>query len=192
MGVRAVVAAGWAVDDAAANDVRRPRSTRRCSRGNVRRGREDARGGGFERHPGSNTWGAYQCYGDPAYRLIVADDQAPSKTEPPRIVSPAHAAQNLSNIAARLKTGATQSAAGELARVEEIAKIIEQKGWKDNGLVQAALARAYAEAGKLDAALPLYRRALSTEDGAASMRDIEQLANLEVRHAMADGGPAAR
>ena len=185
MGVRAVVAAGWAVDDAAAATF----STtfyEEMLRGHafgeaVKRARCVA----YERHPGSNTWGAYQCYGDPAYRLIVADDQGPSKTEPPRIVSPAHAVQNLSNIAARLKTGATESAAGELARVEEIAKIIEQKGWKGNGLVQAALARAYAEAGKLDAALPLYRRALSTEDGAASMRDIEQLANLEVRHAMA-------
>ena len=100
-------------------------------------------------------------------RLTLSAVRASSTTESVRIVSPAHAVQDLSNIAARLKTRATASAAGELERIEQIAKVVEHKGWLQNGLVTAALARAYGEAGQLDVAIPLYRQALAAEDAAA-------------------------
>ena len=28
----------------------------------------------YDGHPGSNTWGAYQCYGDPDFRLVLRRD----------------------------------------------------------------------------------------------------------------------
>jgi CHAT domain/Lecithin:cholesterol acyltransferase len=185
MGVRAVVAAGWAVDDAGAATFSTVFYDEMLKGHAFGEAVKLARCATFERHPGSNTWGAYQCYGDPEYRLTLSAVRASSTTESVRIVSPAHAVQDLSNIAARLKTRATASAAGELERIEQIAKVVEHKGWLQNGLVTAALARAYGEAGQLDVAIPLYRQALAAEDAAASMRDVEQLANFEVRHAMA-------
>ncbi len=184
MGVRAVVAAGWAVDDAAAATFSTIFYDEMLKGHAFGEAVKLARSATFERHPGSNTWGAYQCYGDPEYRLVLSAARNGGTTDSIRIVSPAHAVQDLSNIAARLKTRATASAAGELERIEQIAKLVEQKGWLHNGLVTSALARAYGEAGKLDIAIPLFRQALSAEDAAASMRDVEQLANFEVRHAM--------
>jgi hypothetical protein len=185
MGVRAVVAAGWAVDDAAAATFSTIFYDEMLKGQGFGEAVQLARCAAFERHPGSNTWGAYQCYGDPEYRLVISADRGGAATDAVRIVSPAHAVQDLSNIAARLKTRATASAAGEVERIEQIAKVVEHKGWLDDGLVTSALARAFGEAGRLERAIPLYRQALSAEDAAASLRDIEQLANLEVRHAMA-------
>ena len=69
MGVRAVIAAGWPVDDAAA------KTFARCFYEQLLRGVpfgesvHTARKETFESHGGVNTWGAYQCYGDPEYRI---------------------------------------------------------------------------------------------------------------------------
>jgi hypothetical protein len=64
IGVRCVVAAGWAVDDAAAAEFA---ST---FYGSLMRGSRfidavaEARLAAFRGYPGVNTWAAYQCYGD--------------------------------------------------------------------------------------------------------------------------------
>ena len=65
IGVRCVVAAGWAVDDDAAERVRGE------FYGSLLRGNRfidavgEARAAAYERSPHVNTWAAYQCYGDP-------------------------------------------------------------------------------------------------------------------------------
>ena len=72
MGVRAVIAAGWPVDDAAA------KTFARCFYEQLLRGVpfgesvHTARKETFESHGSVNTWGAYQCYGDPEYRIDVS------------------------------------------------------------------------------------------------------------------------
>ena len=73
MGVRAVVAAGWAVDDAAAATFSTTFYDEMLKGRAFGEAVKHARCVTFERHPGSNTWGAYQCYGDPEYRLILTD-----------------------------------------------------------------------------------------------------------------------
>jgi hypothetical protein len=69
MGVKAVVAAGWAVDDGAANAFAEAFYGRLLAGEQfgdaVRAAREEV----WKRFPDVNTWGAYQCYGDPSYRL---------------------------------------------------------------------------------------------------------------------------
>lgn len=70
MGVRCVVAAGWAVNDAAAC-----RFAEDFFQGMVAQGRPfgdavwEARKANYRQYPDWNTWGAYQAYGDPSYRL---------------------------------------------------------------------------------------------------------------------------
>ena len=65
IGVRCVVAAGWAVDDDAASVFAEEfyRSLLRGSRFIEAVG--EARAAARERSPNVNTWAAYQCYGDP-------------------------------------------------------------------------------------------------------------------------------
>ncbi|MDR4484626.1 MAG: CHAT domain-containing protein, partial [Nitrospirales bacterium] len=67
MGVRAVIAAGWPVNDLAAKTFARKfyeEMFRNSHFGDaVRKVREEI----YLRHGRSNTWGAYQCYGDPDF-----------------------------------------------------------------------------------------------------------------------------
>jgi len=77
-GARAVVAAGWAVGDDAA--LLFAETFYKCMLDGaafidaVRLAREAA----YEQFPYDNTWGAYQCYGLPDYRLDVRDNARPA------------------------------------------------------------------------------------------------------------------
>ena len=77
MGVRCVVAAGWAVGDEAAR-VFALRFYERLLDG-ASFGLAVAEARRATKAEGGNTWGAYQCYGDPGwrYRTDVGDAQAP-------------------------------------------------------------------------------------------------------------------
>jgi len=69
--VRAVVAAGWAVDDRAAEtfaSVLYDGILRGAAFGDAVR---NARVRTNQDHPHTNTWAAYQCYGNPGYRLLA-------------------------------------------------------------------------------------------------------------------------
>ncbi|MBN7810468.1 CHAT domain-containing protein [Algoriphagus sp. H41] len=70
IGVKAVIVAGWAVDDSAAFDF--CRKFYECFLGGVSFGEavKAARKYVYEQHQArTNTWGAYQCYGDPFYKI---------------------------------------------------------------------------------------------------------------------------
>lgn len=70
MGVCAVVAAGWAVDDGAAKTFATSFYRGMLQGGSFGEVVHETRRITWENHPHTNTWGAYQCYGDPDYRLI--------------------------------------------------------------------------------------------------------------------------
>lgn len=70
IGVKAVVVAGWAVNDNAALDFAERFYESMFEGHNFGDAIQKARKTVFENYGGkSNTWGAYQCYGDPFYRL---------------------------------------------------------------------------------------------------------------------------
>ncbi|WP_116124663.1 CHAT domain-containing protein [Lewinella sp. IMCC34183] len=78
IGVKAVIVAGWAVDDAAAATFAGTfyeEMLTGCYFGEaVRRARQVC----YEQHTQRNTWGAYQCYGDPYYQTeLIASTPAP-------------------------------------------------------------------------------------------------------------------
>ena len=68
MGVRAVVAAGWAVRTTPQSYSQRC-STQHAGGDTFGRALKKARDDTYDKFPDSNTWGAYQAYGDPDYRL---------------------------------------------------------------------------------------------------------------------------
>ncbi|HYK05310.1 MAG TPA: CHAT domain-containing protein [Thermoanaerobaculia bacterium] len=77
MGVKAVVAAGWAVDDSAAvtfaSTFYQEMLERRSTFGEAVR---QARLAVFRNHSATNTWAAYQCYGNPGFSLAEPADAA--------------------------------------------------------------------------------------------------------------------
>lgn len=68
-GVKAVIVAGWAVDDAAAQKFAAVFYARMMDGYTFGKAVQEARAECYRKFPGTNTWGAYQCYGDQFYTL---------------------------------------------------------------------------------------------------------------------------
>ena len=80
-GVRCVIAAGWAVDDNAALEFANIFYDRILGGYTFGESVHEARKSVFEKYGSTNTWGAYQCYGDPFYRLKRRqNDESKNKT----------------------------------------------------------------------------------------------------------------
>lgn len=186
MGVRAVVAAGWAVDDAAALAFADAFYRRMLDGEPFGEAVRAAREAVWLRFPGVNTWGAYQCYGDPAYSL---QRNGPQRQRERR---PFHAADELvvelDNLTQWLRAGAggegrdDATAArinGLLARIPET----ERTRWLARADVAAALGFAWGEARFWEAAIDALSTALSAAKGNCPLRALEQLANFRARHA---------
>lgn len=192
MGVRAVVCAGWAVEDRAALVFAETFYTR-LSRGDafmwaVQRARQAA----FDADPNVNTWGAYQCYGDPAYRLVKSE---PGQTRSwAKYVSPSELVRDLNDLAesargARKQGGyddtATQNALREAIdacfdHVPEVGRSMGARGWLHRGDVCAAAGFAYGEGLMFAEAVEWLNKALAGT-GDCPVRAVEQCANFQVR-----------
>jgi hypothetical protein len=82
MGVRAVVAAGWQVDDAAGATFAGTFYGALAAGDPFGRAVQRAREAAWRGHPDVNTWGAYQCYGDPAYTSGAGAAPLPDSAQP--------------------------------------------------------------------------------------------------------------
>ena len=81
IGVRCVIAAGWAVDDAAANAFAQSFYKALVAGNRFIDAVADARKSAYEFE--GNTWAAYQCYGDPDWRLVRDGGWQQKSDEPP-------------------------------------------------------------------------------------------------------------
>ena len=181
MGVRAVIATGWAVDDRAASTFARTFYERMLQ--GIRYGDAvtQARKEAYNSHPGINTWGAYQCYGDPDYR-IRRDGQKLSENEKRLTFASASAViTEIENLAAQLETIGSRDPSWQLGRLQKIEAWLNEVKWANNGSISLALARAYWEALNYIDALRCYQHALMEDPASVTLRDIEQLANLTSR-----------
>lgn len=187
MGVRCVVAAGWAVDDDAACTFASVFFDRLTAGDSFGEAIFNARRATHQRHPGSNTWGAYQAYGDPGYRLKPqVEDGALDGARPYVAVEELLAslrAQRLRN--KRFRRDANPPALAQVRTwiERELARCPPE--WADRPDVQQGIAELYAEIGSegFAAARQAYARAVQREDkaGRVAVKAIEQLANLEAR-----------
>ncbi|MBL8313787.1 MAG: CHAT domain-containing protein [Rubrivivax sp.] len=185
MGVRCVVAAGWAVDDEAAR-VFALRFYERLLDG-ASFGLAVAEARRAAKAEGGNTWGAYQCYGDPGwrYRTNVGDAQAPVvplEDHYAGIASPPGLTLALEKLAvdAKWRHG---SASRQLTHIGHLEGRFAAR-WRSIGAVCEAFGVAYAAAGAFEDAIRWYEEALSCNDASASIKASEKLGNLLVRQAL--------
>ena len=184
IGVRCVIAAGWAVDDGAAGAF----ATRFYDA--LLRGRRfidavaEARQDAWEM--GGDTWAAYQCYGDPDWHFVVeaADAQRPYTSFTGEFAGMASS----KSLVLALESLAVKSKFQSAPVVEQQARIrhLEAKfgpRWGDIGEVAEGFGRAWDEAGDRPAAIKWYTRGLTANDGTASLKLLEQLGNLRARQA---------
>lgn len=183
-GVRVVIAAGWAVDDGAAAVFAQTFYNHMLDGVRFGEAVKLARQAAYQRRPGVNTWGAYQCYGDPDYCLISNGEAVQDRSEQWEFATPAVAATAIGNLAAELGTMADQDIKAQVEALQSVEKHLEEKQWLDHGSISVALAKAYSEALLFDEAKDHYRRALQKDPAAATLKDVEQYANLLSRAAV--------
>ena len=187
MGVRAVIAAGWAVDDSAALTFCTA-FYRQMGAGvpfgeAVRLAREEA----WSSHRGLNTWGAYQCYGDPDYRLRGVAGAEPTEEAPTCYVDPAEAIADLDNLAADAQVATTREIPHLCERLAWIGRRLEQsqadcgEDWGQTGEVLAARGMACAELGLYEKAVSDLDAAMASESGDITRDLIEHRARCQSR-----------
>jgi hypothetical protein len=184
IGVRCVVAAGWAVDDDAATVFAEEfyRSLLRGNRFIVAVG--EARAAARERGPDVNTWAAYQCYGDADWVLRGKAADANRATAPftedfSGIGSATGLKLALKNIVVR-----TKFQGADIAEQQRNLTQLESRfgsTWGGSGDVAELFGEAFVEAGDVEAGLRWYEAAVAASDARASMKAAEQLANVRGR-----------
>ena len=191
IGVRAVVVAGWAVEDAPASlfaqtfydalmqDNQSFGDAVFC-----------ARKATWERYPGSITWGAYQAYGEPGWKI---DPRAERARKPPtwRGVAPEELISNIQvkrQVLQRRDAGFTSKQAH--AMLLEVQQWFQHApaAWQQRPDLYSALGDLYADLGPEFCALACqcFERAVLASDrqGKVPIRAIEELANAEGRLAV--------
>jgi hypothetical protein len=182
IGVRCVIAAGWAVDDAAAGTFATT-FYRSLLRGNrFINAVAEAREASYD--PDNNTWAAYQCYGDPdwVFRRDGPDANAPtaaSEDEFAGVASAAALSLALETIVVQTKFQGYAPAA-QLERVRALEKRFTSR-WGGNGAVAELFGTAYLTTRDVASAIRWYELAIAADDGAAPIKAAEQLANARVR-----------
>ena len=177
MGSRAVVAAGWAVDDAAAKTFAAAFYSRLLNGALFGDAIIDARKEAFAKHKLTNTWGAYQCYGDPSFSLVALDSQ--------RAKASFVAARELIVWLDALKGRARGDQGDEQAILDELLECEKQvpPEWWASAELCASAGCAFAELGNLERAIEYFTRATSAEQANAPIWALEQLASCKIQNA---------
>ena len=183
-GVKAVVAAGWAVDDDPAAEFAQVFYEAVLRGENLGDAVKQARNAAHRLAPDSNTWGAYQCYGDPGFRLAVEAPSAGYGTDP---VSESDLTDRLETEEVRAGVAATTSDLTWIAQKvrQRYVPLVEgpkadELRWTKAGTL-AQMGETFKQLGCYADAVHFLRLALEADDATLDVRDIEQLVNCEAR-----------
>ncbi len=185
-GVKAVIAAGWAVDDGAALTFAQIFYETFLNGAGFGDAVQNARAETQKRYPTVNTWGAYQCYGDPDYKMT--ESRTPQKAGGAKqFVSLTEYLVAVKNIAEDAKT-ATRSTTGTLReRLQGIVQTLPNQYTSDAKLL-GYIGDAWGELDEFQEAINAYNSALMAQNAHATIRCAEQLANFKCRRAIEIAG----
>jgi len=198
MGVRCVVAAGWEVEDAAGRTFAETFFTQMARLGApFGRAIHEARKQTFDLHPGINTWGAYQAYGDPDFRLEIVAGQSDDDNS---LLAPDELLDWLER--RRVDASRVQDDKTPEQRFRDLERDLRQRlhevpaAWLDRPDIQQALGLLYAEHAEpgFERARAALTRAIAEEakNGVVALTSIEQLANFEAHQAERMGKEAGK
>jgi CHAT domain-containing protein len=184
IGVRCVIAAGWAVDDQPAKVFAEVFYREILARRPFIDAVAGAREAAWNEDRKSNTWASYQAYGDPDWVYRRGPHDAVSANRPVAeefelVASPLGLALALEELTVRVKWMRAETG----AHLDKVRHLEERFGalWGAMGAVAEAFGVAYAEGGEEEKAIHWYEHAVQSTDASASMKAQEQLANLRAR-----------
>jgi CHAT domain-containing protein len=179
MGVKAVVAAGWAVDDASAVTFARMFYDRMLAGESFGEAVLRARKETHREHSDTNTWGAYQCYGNPNFRLNLRGSSAGKSAG---FYSRREYRDTLRSIAAATDAHSVRRNRANRADLYKIEKDMPKEYFSD-GEVLSDFGEAWFTLGNFEEAIRFYELAIRTDDAKAALRSFERLANVQSRYA---------
>jgi CHAT domain-containing protein len=178
-GVRAVVAAGWPVQDDAALCFAQAFYTALLAGEPFGLALKKARGKTWDEcKESSTTWGAYQAYGDPDFTLNQQARARQTDNEE-AIVAAEEMLIELDRLALQNETADPAASRQALIDIEKRCA----SEWLKQGTFQERLGGAYGEHGLFKEAIDHYQRAAESEDtsNTATLRAIEQWINFAGR-----------
>lgn len=177
IGVKAVIAAGWAVNDAAALDFAQTFYSSMFSGDNFGDAVKNARNYIYEKHPGNNTWGAYQCYGDPFFKLKGIS--AGKGSWSPSYIVPQEAEIHLDNLLNQLQM-ATGADKDNLAELNTIMKAVDRDVFRTPQIIER-VAKIYQELAMYIEASDNYEELLKMENAEFSFSCMEKYCNTRAK-----------
>ncbi len=174
-GVRAVIAAGWEVDDAAAQTFASAFYRQLLAGDTFGDAVFAARIETYDQHPAVDTWGAYQCYGDHGYQVTSAQQNKPGHARK-SYVTRSEAINDINNCYQDARSATVEGANYLTGKLIELEQRLP-RGWQEHGDLLSALAQAWSELDNFPRAIALYNRALAANDGQGQIAAIEQRAH---------------
>ncbi|HTN16927.1 MAG TPA: CHAT domain-containing protein, partial [Chitinophagaceae bacterium] len=180
-GVKAVIVAGWAVDDQAAHDFTEVFYTELLGGCNFGEAVQAARKHIYDKYSGrNNTWGAYQCYGDPFYKLVPERKYGNSKKY--NFIIAREAEIELGNLANRLELSGVGDEVHK-ATLQAISEAVDQARIR-NGRITELEAMIYAGLRDFDNSVAKYAGLINEENAVFSFAALEQYCSVRIRQAV--------
>jgi CHAT domain-containing protein/pimeloyl-ACP methyl ester carboxylesterase len=187
-GVKVVIAAGWAVDDEAAKHFTETFYDNFLKSTNFGDSIQAARKSTFDTFPNNNTWGAYQCYGDPYYSL-------PKMEEPPKqrssfsdssataypivYLSAQEAEIDLNNLFNQTDSKGFNAQYMERT-LSSISAGVDAAGLR-NAVITEKEAMVYAECNNYEKAIAKFESLMSMEQAGFTLQAIEKYCNIRAK-----------
>jgi len=180
-GVKAVIAAGWAVDDRAALDFTEVFYKAMFEGQNFGEAIREARRVVYEKYPYTNTWGAYQCYGDQYYRFYLSKDGQSGKSE---FMVSAEAENELHNLRNMADTG--QYEAEEIIKkLQAISRRVDAAGLRIPAITEIE-AFIYADLYDYDNCILKLEALFQNEKADYSVSALEKYCNIRAKKFVLD------
>ncbi len=171
-GVKVVIAAGWAVDDAAALDFTKEFYKNMFEGEEFGQAVQQARRLIFEKYNQTNTWGAYQCYGDQFYTLT----KGYTKYKVKEFVIAREAEVELANLLNKLEVSGYTTAALS-AELNSIMASVDKADIR-NGAITEKEAMIFSGLCMYKEAVLKYESLLKMENASFSFSAMEQYCNI--------------
>lgn len=181
-GVKAVIVAGWAVDDSAALEFTELFYKHMFAGSSFGMAVREARKVVFEKYGHTNTWGAYQCYGDPFYRLVTTNGYYEDNVYSFAVAE--EAVVKLANLANSIEGGGADVEAVK-AYMKKIAQAVDEAGLR-NAEITEKEAQIYAELLEYEAAIEKYQALVNMENASFSVAAMERYSRVRIEKCMYD------
>ena len=177
MGAKGVIVAGWEVNDNASSSFSQEFYQSFISGNTFGDAVKQARRVCYDRHPTTNTWGAYQCYGDPYFALKTKQNPSHKKV---LILDVDEAVSYVLSLTGNIRSGKMISDSFKLQIKEDLTQIPEFL--QNHPRVLELIAELYSSIGDLENCLRAYEQVFLSEDADYSLKSVEKYYLLSIEH----------